>query len=99
MLAWRRELGGAEEVTSHLQTTEELGILQLKRKRPGLHVSVGGGSMDRARKIEQDVYRPGDQQSKYIFQEQNCRELTKLRQQKRPTMAKINGEMYCLHGL
>lgn len=55
--------------------------------------------MDRARKIEQDVYRPGDQQSKYIFQEQNCRELTKLRQQKRPTMAKINGEMYCLHGL
>ena len=55
--------------------------------------------MDRARKIEQDVYRPGDQQSKYIFQEQNCRELTKLRKQKRPTMAKISGEMYCLHGL
>ena len=34
---------------------------------------AGGGSMDKVRKIEQDVYKPGGQQGKEIFQKQNCK--------------------------
>ena len=60
-------------------------------------MGVEWGSVDTAKKIEEDVYKPGRQQSKDIFQKQNCK-FTKFIQ-KRRKITYINGKMYCLHVL